>query len=199
MSKRKKKPQRRRYEKAPKVKWPEAMHREADRYTDGELYAVALHPAVAGLGCRPRAVSDEDWVESVVRLCNQYGTRAVFRDLLLLLRQTYELWKSDGRAVPPDVPVPKKTRLEIPLPSVFRSPAAAAAERWTEPDVRAMLCNPTVAGIGPYPQAVPDELWTEAIGKLAAREGLKQTLVNVLAMLRSTFGGGGFSSALADG
>ncbi len=198
MSKRKKKSQGRRYEKAPKVQWPEVMHREADRFTDGELYALALHPVVAGLGCRPRVVSDEDWVESVVQLCNDYGTKAVFRDLLLLLRQTYDLWKSDGRAVPPDSPVQKKTRLEIPRPSVFRSPATADAERWTEPDVRSMLCNPTHAGIGPHAQLVPDDLWVDAVVKLAATEGLKQTLVNVLAMLRSTFGGGGFDGALAE-
>jgi hypothetical protein len=197
MSKRKKKPGRQRYDKAPTVKWAEGLHRDADRYTDGELYAVALHPAVAGLGCRPRVVSDEDWVESVVELCNRYGTRAVFRDLLLLLRQTYELWKSDGRAVPPDVPVAKKTRLEIPRPSVFRSPAADV-ERWTEADVRSLLCNPAHAGIGPHARLVPDDLWTEAIVKIASREGLKQTLVNVLAMLRSTFGGGGFDTALCE-
>jgi hypothetical protein len=198
MAKRKKKPQRQRYEKAPKVKWPEGMHRDADRYTDGELYAIALHPAVAGLGCRPRVVSDEDWVESVVALCNQYGTRAVFRDLLLLLRQTYDLWHSDGRAVPPDLPVPKKTRIEIPRPSVFRSPATEQVERWTEPDVRSILCNPTCAGIGPLPRVVADDEWVDAIVKLAVMEGLKQTLVNVLAMLRSTFGGGDFDPAPAE-
>jgi hypothetical protein len=183
----------RRYEKAPKIRWPPVMHDNPDRFADGELYALALHPAVAGLGCRPRAVCDEDWVASVVRLCSRYGPVAVFRDLLLLLRQTYDLWKSEERPIPPDVPAQKKTTVELPRPSCFRNTLNADQDRWMPQDVMGILCNPVAAGIGPYPGIVPDDQWVQAVVKLSSREGMKQILVNVLACLRQTFGGGGFS------
>jgi hypothetical protein len=37
--------------------------------------------------------------------------------------------------------------------------SATSVQHFTEAEVRGMVANPIYAGIGPYPQLIPDEQW----------------------------------------
>ena len=58
---------------------------------------------------------------------------------------------------------------------------------WTPEKVRAIVCNPIYAGLGPYPRLHSDEDWIRGAAKLIAEEGAEQFLVNLLAVLRPSF------------
>jgi len=59
---------------------------------------------------------------------------------------------------------------------------------WTEDQVRGVLHNPIYAGLGPYPAIVPDKDWIAVNIRLIKEEGPEQYLVNLLYVLRATFG-----------
>ena len=46
-----------------------------------------------------------------------------------------------------------------------------------------MIANPIYAGIGPYPQFIPDEQWIRCAAKAMAEDGPEQFLVNMLHVL----------------
>jgi len=60
----------------------------------------------------------------------------------------------------------------------------------TEGQIRGMICNPIYAGIGPFPQLIDDEQWVAAATKAIQEDGPEQFLVNMLYVLRETFGAG---------
>lgn len=56
--------------------------------------------------------------------------------------------------------------------------------KWTIPQKRAIACNPFITGIGSHRKWVSDEDWVhEAVANIA-KEGARQFLVNMLAVLR---------------
>jgi hypothetical protein len=54
-----------------------------------------------------------------------------------------------------------------------------------------MIANPVYAGLGPFPPLVDDEQWVRAAVKAIEEDGAEQFLVNLLFVLRATFGEGG--------
>lgn len=57
---------------------------------------------------------------------------------------------------------------------------------FTEEEVRGMIANPVYAGIGPFPQLVPDEQWIRAASRAIQMDGPEQFLVNLLHVLRQS-------------
>ena len=78
-----------------------------------------------------------------------------------------------------------KSMSENPIPKPTVRPATGSS--WEAPDVRAVLCNPVNVGLGPFQQAVPEDLWLKAAEKQVAEYGAEQYLVNVLFMLKESF------------
>jgi hypothetical protein len=72
-----------------------------------------------------------------------------------------------------------------PLPKPTVRPRTGSS--WEVSDVRAVLCNPVNVGLGPFKQAVPEDLWLNAADKQVAEQGAEQYLVNVLFMLKESF------------
>jgi hypothetical protein len=72
-----------------------------------------------------------------------------------------------------------------PLPKPTVQPWIGSS--WEASDVRAVLCNPVNVGLGPFKQAVPEDLWLKAAEKQVAEYGAEQYLVNVLFMLKESF------------
>jgi hypothetical protein len=73
-----------------------------------------------------------------------------------------------------------------PLPKPTVDTLGSPDGETTEQTVRAVLCNPIYAGMGPFPAVVSDEVWVAAAVKAIKEEGLEQWLVNMLACLRAT-------------
>lgn len=57
---------------------------------------------------------------------------------------------------------------------------------FTPEEVRGLVCNPTYAGMGPYPKMVSDEEWVAAAALAIKKQGTEQFLVNLLHVLRQT-------------
>lgn len=53
----------------------------------------------------------------------------------------------------------------------------SSVQNFTEEEVRGMIANPIYAGIGPYPQLIPDEQWVRCAAKAIAQDGAEQFLV----------------------
>ena len=179
--------------RAPPLSWP-SPGKPVEAYTDGELYAVALHPLVTGLGSHPRIVSDDDWVASALRLIKDYGLKRVVHDLLHLLRMTTHLWLGERSAAQTvSAYPPKRTDLQLPLADAETSSPTGC---WTPGLVKGIMLNPVYAGLGPFPPVINEETWVAVSLKTMEREGVKQTLVNILFLLKETFGwpGGPFGS-----
>ena len=66
---------------------------------------------------------------------------------------------------------------------------ARSGDEITPDKMRAMICNPIYAGIGPYPALVSDEEWVRAAAQMIKKEGSEQFLVNLLYVLRQSFEG----------
>jgi hypothetical protein len=70
-----------------------------------------------------------------------------------------------------------------------RSPRAGSdPTQFTAEDIRGMICNPIYTGLGPYPRIMKDEAWIQAASRMIREEGAEQFLVNLLTVLRETFG-----------
>jgi hypothetical protein len=77
-------------------------------------------------------------------------------------------------------------RNKLPSPNVaFR--ASGQTRDITPAEIRAMVCNPVYAGVGPFPALVSDEEWVAAAAMAIKKEGAEQFLVNLLHVLRQTF------------
>ena len=64
---------------------------------------------------------------------------------------------------------------------------ARSGDEITPEKMRAMICNPIYAGIGPFPALVSDEEWVRAAAQMIKKEGSEQFLVNLLYVLRESF------------
>jgi len=54
---------------------------------------------------------------------------------------------------------------------------------FTVEEIRGLIANPVYAGIGPFPQVVPDEEWIRSAAKAIRVDGPEQFLVNMLHVL----------------
>ena len=82
---------------------------------------------------------------------------------------------------PDDIPIPE------PNVGTHEVELGTNQEEWTEEQVRFILCNPFVVGMGPFPSVIPDEQWIRCNARLIRDEGPEQFLVNLLAVLRDSF------------
>lgn len=82
------------------------------------------------------------------------------------------------------MPLPKP----LPKPNVEFAASGTSREDLTTKQLRGMFCNPIYAGVGEYPAMVSDDQWVGAARKLIRDEGEEQFLVNLLFVLRQTFG-----------
>jgi hypothetical protein len=57
-----------------------------------------------------------------------------------------------------------------------------------EAGVRGIVMNPIYAGVGGYPKTIPDDQWVASARKVLAEDGPDQFLVNLLYLLRRSFG-----------
>jgi len=180
-------------QKAPKpskVTWPVAAKLVKD-YTDNELRAVAMHPVVTGLGCRPRVVSDEDWVVSAERVAVQEyaDLTEFFVDFIRLLKSTAHLWVGYIENAKLGEYPPSRTSEKIPLPtSAFPGERGADARKWNAAMVEAVVFNPIYAGVPPFPPMIAMHRWAETIAVQVGNCGLRQALVNMLHALKITYG-----------
>lgn len=76
----------------------------------------------------------------------------------------------------------------LPLPSVHYVEEDGPDDKWTDADVRGVLANPCYAGVGPYPAVTSERVWVAANAKMIGELGAVQYLVNLLYLLRRTFG-----------
>ncbi len=76
----------------------------------------------------------------------------------------------------------------LPKPNA-RMKRSGSGPQFTEEEVRGVIVNPIYAGVGPYPQLVPDEQWVRAAANAIREDGAEQFLVNLLHMLRQSFPG----------
>lgn len=63
-----------------------------------------------------------------------------------------------------------------------------AVNAWTANDVRAVVCNPVYAGLGPFPPLIDDEQWIQAVTRLLRYDGEEPTLLQIRTVLQQTFG-----------
>ena len=77
----------------------------------------------------------------------------------------------------------------LPKPNARMKLSGSSFAELTEEEVRGMIANPIYAGIGPYPQLIPDEQWVRCAAKAIAEYGPEQFLVNMLYVLRQALRG----------
>ncbi len=83
-------------------------------------------------------------------------------------------------------PQKPKRQANKPLPSV-NVEFGRSGDEMTPERLRATICNPIYAGVGPYPALVSDEQWVRAAAQMIKKEGSEQFLVNLLYVLRQSF------------
>jgi hypothetical protein len=76
----------------------------------------------------------------------------------------------------------------LPLPNVIVPESGDDPAKFGIPGVKGMTMNPIYAGVAPYPQMIEDKLWLGAAKRLLEEDGPDQFLVNMLYVLRRTFG-----------
>jgi hypothetical protein len=76
----------------------------------------------------------------------------------------------------------------LPRPTVSSPEGDDDPSKFGAAGVMGMVINPIYAGGGGYPQLVPDAQWVAAARRALEQDGPDQFLVNVLYVLRRTFG-----------
>ncbi|MHC1767026.1 MAG: hypothetical protein AB9869_22450 [Verrucomicrobiia bacterium] len=89
----------------------------------------------------------------------------------------------------PDSPQSNGSKKPLPKPNATMKLGGSSVQNFTEEEVRGMIANPIYAGIGPYPQLIPDEQWVRCAAKAIAQDGAEQFLVNMLHVLRQAMVG----------
>lgn len=176
-----------RYTPAPGLAWP-AADKPAAEFSDGECYAVLIHPMVTGLGAHPRTVSDEDWVNAVLTAAGVYGPVQVVTDIVDVLLGTDALWNDWSNPTPGGKvgPYPaSRSGIKLPMTTVDTE-----GDRWTPGMVAGMVLNPVYVGVGGFPPYITKDRWVRAfVGDTRGDEDrLKQNLVDMLFALKKVFG-----------
>ena len=87
----------------------------------------------------------------------------------------------------------------LPKPNVAMR-SSASEEPWTDEEVKGLVLNPVFAGIGNFtPASITDREWIVNCVRSIEEEGVKQTLVNILHLLRVSFPASGEGPHLEQG
>lgn len=76
----------------------------------------------------------------------------------------------------------------LPPPSVTSPESGDDPAKFGAAGVKGIAMNPIYAGVGEYPRAISDDQWVAAARSILAEDGPDQFLVNLLYLLRRTFG-----------
>lgn len=171
----------------PNVEWPPKIGEDVV-YTYKQLQAMALHPMLTGIGRVRRDLSDEDWVSRFAVYSAYNGRRQTLVDLLHLLTVTFSEWSGSPGPIGP-YPA-SESDVTLPLADVdyVDSFAAHSGGVFTQSQVRGMLLNAAYAGVGTDRPIISPRRWVEAVESEMDERGVSQTLVNILYLLRQTFG-----------
>ena len=83
---------------------------------------------------------------------------------------------------------------QLPEPNVESMASGTKPEDFTEAGIKGIVMNPVYAGIGEFPALVSDRQWVAACKLVMEQDTPEQFLVNLLFLLRSTFGNVGEGS-----
>ena len=61
------------------------------------------------------------------------------------------------------------------------------APKWTEQDVKDIVCNPIYAGVPPFPAILSEEEWIRVAKKAIEVDGVETFLKTMLTRLRATY------------
>lgn len=169
-----------------------------DQWTMGMHAAVLLHPMVVGLGGHPRIVADEDYVAACLQVIERHGTRHFADAMLRVLKRTVDhpwtLANSPvaGQAVP--APIPATCDLKLPMTRVEIPGQRNTPDNWTAGMVIGLLLNPATTGIWPFKQVISDSEWVGSFTRMLNQDGVAQTLVDFIYVLRFTYGSPGVAA-----
>lgn len=76
----------------------------------------------------------------------------------------------------------------LPRPNVSVPVSGENPAAFSEEGVKGIVMNPVYAGVGEYPRMIPDAQWIANARRLLAEDGPDQFLVNLLYVLRRSFG-----------
>ena len=77
---------------------------------------------------------------------------------------------------------------DLPEPDVEFATCDMQAGEFTGAGIKGILMNPIYARVGKFPAIVSEKQWVAACKEIMAEESPEQFLVNLLFLLRSTFG-----------
>ena len=77
---------------------------------------------------------------------------------------------------------------DLPKPDVEFVASGTKPEDITAAGAKGITMNPIYAGVAQFPPTVTDKDWVAACKTIIEEDGSEQFLVNMLALLRSTFG-----------
>jgi hypothetical protein len=103
--------------------------------------------------------------------------------------------KNTGRDIPPAGDSGSGARgaddersTPLPRPSVSVPEGGEDPAEFGEAGIRGVVMNPIYTGIGQYPKYIADDQWIAAARRILAEDGPDQFLVNLLYVLRRSFG-----------
>ena len=77
---------------------------------------------------------------------------------------------------------------DLPKPDVEFVVHGTKPGQFTAAGIKGIVMNPVYAGIGEYPPLMSDKQWIAACKKILEEDSPEQFLVNLLFILRATFG-----------
>jgi hypothetical protein len=79
-------------------------------------------------------------------------------------------------------------RRPLPRPNVSLPEHGDDPSKFGAAGLKGMVMNPIYAGVGDYPMMIPEDQWVAAARQVLHEDGPDQFLVNLLYVLRRTFG-----------
>jgi hypothetical protein len=131
------------------------------------------HPAVLG----------DDYAELVESL-----SRLAEAELALHVAERQPRLRREAGSPPTPEARPGGRRPSLPRPNVSVPESGDDPSKFGVAGVKGMVMNPIYAGVGEYPKMIPDDQWVAAARQVLAEDGPDQFLVNLLYVLRRTFG-----------
>ena len=177
------------------IHWPGSPASNMDNWTEGEVVGLSIHPMVTGLGQHPRTVSDNDYVMSCQRIVNDYGAATFTDGLLQVLHETAHPDMPWVMPVEKNQPVPASPRVRenvrLPMPRPEMPGDRTIRDQWTEGMVLGLMLNPVVTGVFPFEPVIEPEKWKIIFERQLDEVGVKQIMVDLLYVLRWTYGAPG--------
>ncbi len=103
--------------------------------------------------------------------------------------------KKTGRRIPPtgdresgDRGGGDERSAPLPRPSVIIPTGGDDPAKFGDAGIRGVVMNPIFTGIGQYPKYIADDQWIAGVRRVLAEDGPDQFLVNLLYVLRRSFG-----------